>query len=271
MPGEGTSDFRDGARAVAPLLLGVAPFGLVVGVTAVSVGFTPVQAVGTSLLLFTGAAQLALIELVGRGAPFAVAAATALVVNLRYLMYSASLAPYFRRFSLPAKWLGAYGMTDHSYALSVVEFRETAPDERSRAWYYFGAAAPVWVVWMLTTVVGALLGATVPPELSLEFAVPLMFMALLFPAVEDRPTATAALVGGATAVAAAVLPFNLGLVTAAGLGIAAGVAHEVRRGTFPTDDREGHGEADSTGSAEFDGGAEADGDAAGDSAGGGDP
>lgn len=270
MPADGRSDFRDGARAVAPFLLGVAPFGLVVGVTAVNVGFTPLQAVGMSLLLFTGAAQLALIELVGRGAPFAVAAATALVVNLRYLMYSASLAPYFRRFSLPTKWLGAYGMTDHAYALSVVKFRETAPDERSRAWYYFGAATPVWVVWMSTTVAGALLGKTVPSELSLEFAVPLMFMALLFPAVEDRPTATAAVVAGGTAVVAAVLPFNLGLVTAATLGIAAGVATEVRAGSFPKDDREGRASDDATGGEATESRAGPRESGAGDSAGGGD-
>jgi 4-azaleucine resistance transporter AzlC len=232
-----TEDFVAGARTAAPFLLGVAPFGLVVGVTALEVGFTAVQAVAMSVALFTGAAQLAMIELVGRGAPLSVVVVTAVVVNLRYLMYSASLAPYFRRFSVPIKWLGGYAMTDHSYALAVVEFRETTPDERSRAWYYFGAAAPVWVVWIATTVVGVAVGASIE-GLSLAFAVPLMFMALLFPAIEDRPTAIAGAVAGVAAAVGTVLPLNVGLVTAAGFGIAAGVGVELRRGTFPTDERE---------------------------------
>ncbi len=235
-------DALDGARTVAPILLGVLPFGLVVGVTAVEAGLSPLQAVGMSVIVFAGAAQLAAIELLGRSAPAAVVVVTALVVNLRMVMYSASLAPYLRRLSAPARWVSAYVLTDQAYAVSLAEFRETAPAERSRLWYYLGGAVSLWVTWQAATVFGAVAGAAVPDGLSLEFAVPLTFLALVFPAISDRHTAAVAGVSGAVGVGTAVLPFDLGLVTAAVVGVALGVALDHRAGRFPVTDG-GHGDA----------------------------
>lgn len=227
-------DALAGVRAISPLMLGIVPFALVAGITAVEAGFSTVQAVGMSVILFAGASQLAAIELVGQSAPVVVVVLTAVVINLRFVMYSASIAPYFRRFDAASKWLSGYVLTDQAYALSIAEYNEAGPEERSRKWFYLGAALTLWVVWQAGTLAGALLGATVPAGLSLEFAVPLTFLALLFHAVEDEPTVVAAVVGGGVAVVAAVLPFNLGLVTAAIVGIAAGVLVEKRDGAFPT-------------------------------------
>lgn len=231
-------DLFDGVRAIAPLSVGIVPFALIAGITAVNAGLAPVQAVGMSVLLFAGASQLAAIELLGNDAPLAVVVLTAVVINLRFTMYSASIAPYFRGVSGLRRWLGAYILTDQAYALSVADFRDTDRGTHGRITFYFGAAAGLWVIWQIGTIVGALLGATVPAGLSLEFAVPLTFMALVFPAIEGRPTATAAAVAAAIAVLAAPLPFNLGLLTAAFTGIGAGVLIEHRRGEFPTVDRE---------------------------------
>lgn len=233
-PVSARTDLTAGVRAIAPILLGVVPFALVAGITAVDAGISPVQAVGMSVVVFAGAAQLAAIELIGQSAPAAVVVLTAIVINLRFVMYSASIAPYFRRFDAASKWLGAYVLTDQAYAVSLAEYHETSPEDRSRKWFYFGAAVTLWVVWLIGTATGALVGATVPEGLSLEFAVPLTFMALLFHAIDDRPTVVAAVVGAGVAVVAAVLPFNLGLVTAGLVGIVAGVLVEVRAGEFPT-------------------------------------
>ena len=227
-------DFAAGARAIAPLMLGVTPFALIAGVTAVDAGMTVLQALGMSVVIFAGASQLAANDLIGRSAPVAVVVLTVVVINLRFVMYSASIAPYFRRFAAPWKWVGAYVLTDQAYALSITEFRETAREVRSRKAFYFGAALTLWVTWQVGTVVGALAGANVPAGLSLEFAVPLTFMALLFPAVKDRPATLAALVAGGVGVLGAALPFNLGLVLATVAGIGAGVLAEVRAGEFPT-------------------------------------
>lgn len=208
-----------GVRDVSPLLLGVAPFGLVAGVTAVEAGFPPEIAVAMSVIVFAGAAQLALIDLVGQGAAPAVVAATGLIVNLRYLMYSASIAPRFRRYAARWRALCSYLMTDQAYALTVVR------EGPVRA-YYLGAAATLWVTWQATTVAGVVVGASIPPAWNLSFAIPLTFLALLVPAVEDYPTLSAALVGGVVATAGVGLPFNLGLVVGAlaGVGVGAVVA-----------------------------------------------
>lgn len=229
---------------VAPILLGLVPFGLVAGVTAVEAGMTPLQAIGMSVILFAGASQLAAIELIGRTAPVAVIVVTALVINLRFVMYSASIAPYFRRLGAPARWLSAYVLTDQAYAVSLAEFRETAPEERSRLWYYLGASAALWITWQVSTIAGALAGAAVPDDLSLGFAVPLTFLALLVPALTDRITLLVAVVSAAVGVAAAALPLDLGLVTAALVGVAVGVALDVRTGQFPVTDGGGHGGTD---------------------------
>ena len=230
------ADFWAGARDVVPVLLGNMPFALVFGATAVAVGLTTAQTLGSSVFIFGGAAQLAAVQVLDRGAPAVVVLLTALVVNARHVMYSASIAPYFQRQS--AKWKAAlsYLLTDQAYAVSLLEFEND--DETSRRWYYLGVAVPLWVTWQAATIVGVLLGARLPSGWHLEFAVPLVFLAVLVPAVTDRATGAAAVVGGTTAVAANGLPYNLGLILAAVVGIGAGLAVESRSSTATDDEDE---------------------------------
>jgi predicted branched-subunit amino acid permease len=210
---------------VSPLLLGIIPFGLVAGIAAVNAGLGVAEAVGLSVVVFAGASQLAAVELLAQNAPLAVVIGTAVVINVRMVMYSASIAPYLAGYGRRFRAGLAYLLTDQAYALSVAEFERT-PD-RTRWRYYLGAAATLWIVWQITTVVGFVIGAGVPEAWGLTFAVPLVFLALLVPAMKDRPTVLAGVVGGAVAVAAAGLPMNLGLLTGAVSGIVAGLATEV--------------------------------------------
>jgi 4-azaleucine resistance transporter AzlC len=219
-----SADFRRGVRDVAPLLLGVAPFGVVAGIAAVNAGLDPVQAVGMSVVVFAGAAQLAALELLGADAPIAVVVVTAVVINLRMLMYSASIAPYFREFAARWKATLSYVLTDQAYALSVSSYRTDGRVDRKA--YYLGTAVTLWAVWQVTTVAGVVLGTGIPEAWGLEFAVPLVFLALLVPAMEDRTTSLAAVVGGVVAVAGAGLPLNLGLLVGATVGIVAGLGAE---------------------------------------------
>lgn len=225
------SAFYAGAQAIAPISLGVIPFGLIAGVAMIDAGIPPNHAIAMTVVSFTGAAQLAAIDLINRTAPIAVVVLTAVIINLRFTMYSASLAPHFRRFDPPTKWLGAYLLTDEAYAVSITKFRDADWSEQREKWFYFGAAVSFWATWQVSAAAGVILGASVPAWLSLEFAVPLTFIALLFPALDDRPTELAALFSGSTSVMVAVLPFNLGLVTATLIGIAVGVL--CCRGVFP--------------------------------------
>ena len=216
--------FLGGVRAVAPVLVGIVPFGLVAGAAAVRVGLSGVQAVGLSVVVFAGASQLAAIELLGSDARLAVVVVTALVINLRMVMCSASIAPYFRE--TVTRWRAgiAYLLTDQAYALSVTRFGADRP-VRQR-WYYLGAAAPLWAVWQVCTVLGIVAGARVPESLPLSFAVPLTFLALLVPAVTDRASGAAAVVGGSVAVLGAGLPLNLGLIAGGVGGVLAGLLVE---------------------------------------------
>lgn len=218
-------EFGQGVRDVLPLLLGIVPFGFIAGIAAVNAGLGLAEAVGLSAIVFAGAAQLAALDLIGRDASLAIVVVTAVVINLRMLMYSASIAPHFRDLSRRMKATAAYLLTDQAYALAIVRYRNE--DSTSPVAYYLGVAATVWTVWQLTTIAGVVLGASVPESLGLEFAVPLVFLALLIPAMEDGPTTVAGVLGGIVAVGTAWLPLNLSLLVGAACGIFAGVLTEV--------------------------------------------
>lgn len=220
--GEGFKQFLAGIRVMAPLLLGVAPFGIISGVTAIGAGMTPFQAVASSFALFAGSSQLVMYGLIGQGAPVAIIVLTVLIVNLRMSMYSASLAPHFR--DLPSGWKSAlaYLLTDEAYVLSITGFRRPMTIEE-KAWYYAGAALCLWSVWQACNIVGATIGARVPANWSLDFAVPLTFLALLIPAVKDRASGAAAFSAGLAAVLLAGLPYNIGMITATFVGIGSGL------------------------------------------------
>lgn len=225
--------FLEGARDVLPIVVGVIPFGLIVGVSATASGLTVADTLISSLVVFAGASQLAMIDLLGQGSPWIVAVLTAAVINVRMVMYSASMAPWLADVPLGSRAGAAYFLTDQSFALSVTRYAREAGTPRTRLAYYLGTALPLWLNWQIVTVVGVVAGAAVPDAVPLEATIPLVFLALLVPAVSDRPTLAAAIVGATVAVAAAPLPANLGLVAGAVSGIATGTVLDRRREAGP--------------------------------------
>ena len=221
--------FLAGVRTVLPVTVGIVPFGLVAGAAAVGAGLSVLQAAALSVVVFAGASQLAAIELLGQDATLLVVIGTALVINSRLVMYSASLAPHLLEEEARWRALIAYVLTDQAYALSITHYTEGMGLAEKR-WYFLGAALPLWAIWQVATVVGAVVGAEVPAWLPLGFAVPLVFLALLVPAIDGRATTAAALVGGGIATAGATLPFNLGLLAGALSGVVAGVLVAERYG-----------------------------------------
>jgi 4-azaleucine resistance transporter AzlC len=213
--------FKEGALVVAPLLLGTVPFGLIVGVTVASRDFDNLAGWATSLIIFAGAAQLALIDLVDTGAIAAVAIATPLVINLRMAMYSAALATHFRKLSVVDRLWMPYLLTDQSFVMSMARYR---PDEDrvTIKWFYLGAGTMLWSTWLLATTAGVVVGAEVPAAWSLDFTIALVFLALLVPAVATRPALVAALVGGAVAVMSLDMPNGTGIIVATVAGVGAG-------------------------------------------------
>ena len=217
------SAFRSGFRDFAPIIAGVIPFGAIAGIAAVDAGMTIAQAIGMSVIVLAGASQLATIELLGQDAALVTIVFTALVINARFVMYSASLASYAKPLPSAQKASMAYLLTDQAYAFSINRFTDRTEAPPVRYAYYLGVGLTLWVVWQISTAAGALLGAFVPEGLSLDFAIPLVFIALLVPALRDRSDALAAVTAGVVAVAAAGLPYNLSLISAAIAGVAAGV------------------------------------------------
>lgn len=216
-----TDPFWEGARDVSPLLLGVVPFGLIVGVTAAGGEIGGLLGYLTSVFIFAGAAQLATIQLIDEGAVAVVVIATALVINSRHLMYSVALAEPFREFGARWRFGLPYLLTDQAFALSIIKYGEE-PDPRYRLRYYLGVALGLWFPWQVASLTGVLVGAEIPESWNLDFVIPLVFLALLVPVMVDRATVVAAVVGGVVAVAAVSAPWNLGLIIGAGAGIAAG-------------------------------------------------
>jgi branched chain amino acid efflux pump len=217
------SAFISGAKVVVPVLLALIPFALAFGASATEGGLSAFEAVAMSVLVFAGAAQLAAVQLIAAGAPVAIVVLTVLTINLRLTLYSASLAPHLGR--LPAGWKGllSYLLTDQAYAATITRFDAGETKDPDKRWYFLGAALAVWITWQTGTAIGVFLGRWVSEGWSLDFVLPLTFIALALPTIKDRATTAAALLAGVAAVFAAVLPLNLGLVTAAAVGVLGGL------------------------------------------------
>ena len=209
-----------GARDTFAIAIGIVPFGLVAGVSAVEAGYGVGGAVGFSVIVFAGASQLAAIDLLSGGSAVIVAVLTAWLINLRMVMYSAALAPWLSHEPTGRRLGAAYVLTDQAFALSINHYGTGAPAE-DRLRYYLGVAVPLWVNWQVTTIIGALLGSSIPEDVPLDFAIPLCFLVLLVPTMKDRPTVVAGVVAGV----GAVLVAEAGLTDAAIiLGALAGIA-----------------------------------------------
>lgn len=213
-------DFRAGVRGVSLALPGAASVALIAGVAAVGAGFSALQAYAFVGLTFAGASQLAALELLAGGSALAVVVATALVINARFAVFSASLAPHFR--DAPLRWRALAGALLSTPATMVSLARFTAGDSLNRRSYYFGAAVAMWVTWQVAALTGILVGAELPAGLDLAFVVPLVFVGLLVPTIDDRGTAVAALLGGIGAVAGLGLPLDLSFLAGTVVGVAGG-------------------------------------------------
>lgn len=219
-----TQAFSLGLRSVMPLLLGVAPFGVIYGVVALQSGIPPLAAMAMSSIVFAGSAQFLLAQLVGAGAPLLLTAGAVGLVNLRHALYSASVAPILAH--LPRRWkvLLAYLLTDEAYAAAIPHLLAGGESSRSphAHWILFGSGFGLWAGWQVATLAGVLIGAQLPSNLGLDFALPLTFIAIVVPMIDSRALLASALTAAAAAVALAALPYKVGLFFAALAGLVVG-------------------------------------------------
>ncbi len=220
--GSGGGTWSSGAIAILPLAAGIFPFGLVYGAAVAQSSISPWVGGAASGIMVSGAAQVVLLELMDQGTPWLIAVGTALVINARFVMYSAALAPAFADFPVRARIPMAHLMTDQVAVTSLL-YNESESDPVKRMHYYVGAGVAFVASWLAGTWLGVLVGGDIPDSWQLGFAIPLMFIALLVPSIRGRSGAVAAVVGASITFLANAAPYGLGLIIGASAGIAAGM------------------------------------------------
>ncbi len=195
------------------------------GALARNYGLSPTAAQLMSTIVFGGSSQFVAVKLIGESAPSIVVVLSIAVVNLRHMLYSASIAEYVR--DLPLKWkiLLSYLLTDEAYATAIVHYEVDGVKPDSH-WFFLGAGLGLWFIWQVSSAFGNFLGASIPPSWRLDFALPLTFIAMVLPVLKDFPVVAAALSAGVVALLAFGLPYKLGLIVAAFVGILVGTIVE---------------------------------------------
>jgi predicted branched-subunit amino acid permease len=221
------SAFWLGYRDNIAFWLIVAPFGLLFGAVATEAGFTLTQTMIMTSFVVAGSSQFTALTLLQDNAPTLIILATSLAVNLRMAMYSAALVPHLGRAPLGTRALFAYFLVDQSYATSINAYADYPEMTLAQKCQYFtGSFTCLLPVWVLSTYIGALVGAQIPPEYALDFAVPICFIALSAPMMRSLPHFVAAMVSMAGTLVFIGVPYSMGLLIAAFLAMIAGVQVE---------------------------------------------
>ena len=227
-------EFWAGVRAIFPLLVGAAPFGIIFGTLSQNAGLSVGAAMGFSALVFAGSAQFVAVGLVAAGSSVPLIVLTTFVVNLRHLLYAASLVPHVRHLSPQWKGIISFFLTDEAFAASIGRLADASRSPHKH-WHYLGAALSMYVNWQMCTLLGITAGRMIPnaADWGLDFAMVATFIGMVVPYVTRSPMVVAVLVAGTTAVLTYGLPHKLGIMVAAIAGVLAGILAE-RRFAPPT-------------------------------------
>lgn len=222
------SAYWRGARDSVPFIVVIGPFGLVFGIVATEAGLTLGQSMSFSVLVIAGASQFAAIQLMVENAPTIVVLATALAVNLRMAMYSASLAPHLGAAPFWKRGIIAYLNVDQTYAVSIGKFdRSPEMSLGEKVAYFFGSATPTLPFWYGMSLVGAAFGAQIPVGFALDFAMPITFLAVVGPMMRTLTHVAAALTSVVMALALMWVPAGMGLLIAGVVAMMVGARVEV--------------------------------------------
>lgn len=214
-----SSFFGKGFYAMIPVTIGVVPFGAVMGTVCAEAQLSFFKTCLMNIMVYSGAAQLAAMDLMGQGAATAVVVATGLVINLRFLLYSAALSPVLKEAPLFKKILASYTLTDQSYAVMTAN-EQQLQKTKNAILFYFGTATCMWLVWQSSVVAGYIFGNFAPPSWSLDFAVPLSFLSLVLPTLKNRRYLLVACCSSVISVVLYSLPYKTSLLVTAFVSMA---------------------------------------------------
>lgn len=221
------SAYGEGVIAGLPFILVIIPFATLFGLLATEAGLSVFETLTFSVVVIAGAAQFTALQLMQEHAPTAIVIASALAVNLRMAMYSASLTPYLGAAPLWQRAVCAYLTVDQSYVVGVAKF-EKSPDMtvQQRVAYFIGAVTPIVPLWYFFTFIGAYLGTQIPESWALDFAIPITFLAMIAPMFRTLAHVVAAFVAVGVSLLATQIPYSLGLIVAGAAGMMAGAQVE---------------------------------------------
>jgi 4-azaleucine resistance transporter AzlC len=222
-------EFVAGVRDTLPLMLGAFPFGLIYGAVAATSGLSTAAAMAMSALVFAGASQFIAVGLVAVQTPVAIIVLTTLIVNLRHMLYSATLLPYLKNLSQTWRIPLAFWLTDETFAVTVHRFQQE-DGSAEKHWYQLGSSVAMYLNWQFWCWSGLVLGQKIPDasEWGLDVAMPITFIGMINPFVKTVPVAVCIFAAGAASLLTWTLPYKLGIVVSAFAGIAAGLVTERR-------------------------------------------
>lgn len=212
--------FRDGVRACAPAIPGMFAWGMVTGMAMTQSGLTLWQALGMTFFVYAGSAQLASLPLIAANVPVWVVFMTALVVNLRFVIFSAVVGPHFAHLPWHKRvWYG-YFNADVTIGLFPRRFPYSSVREPAgKVGFFTGIGYPNWCGWQAGSVLGILLSSQIPASWGIGYAGTLALLAIMIPLIVDRAALAGVAVAGIVAVAMADAPYRLGLLAAVVLGM----------------------------------------------------
>jgi predicted branched-subunit amino acid permease len=220
--------FREGTQAMMPLTLAISAWGLVTGVAIVKAGMPLPAAFAFTLFVFAGSAQLATLPLLAVGAPLPVVWVTALLVNLRFVIFAAAARSYFTKLPWQQRLVAGYLNGDLGFALFSRRFAQaTDRGTPEQLGYFYGGAAVNWVAWQLSSYLGIVLGGLAPTSWGLDLAASLALLAVLIPMANKAPALAGVAVTGVLSVLTIGMPMKLGLLVSVVAGGAVAVAADV--------------------------------------------
>jgi predicted branched-subunit amino acid permease len=227
--GSSSAQFVAGVRAITPMLISVVPFGMAIGAAAAASGAPTAAALASAPLILAGAAQLTAVQMLDAGVAPLVIIASALMINARIILYSTSLAPWFRGEPLRRRLLLAVPVIDQLHFTCVPRFEQGDLDRSGRVAFYAGAGSWLLAGWIAANSLSVLVGARLPEGVGLHVAAPVALAGLLAKSVTDRRSLVAAAVAGLLAVVGVGLPFRSAVLVASLAGIGAAALPPVAR------------------------------------------
>jgi predicted branched-subunit amino acid permease len=236
-------EFRRGASDMLGVAPGIAAWGLMTGVAMVKSGMSTIEALFMAAIVFAGSAQLASIPLILSGAPIWVVLATAMCVNLRFVVFSVHMRPYVMHLTLRERLLAGYMTGDLTYVLFVNRYPQPAADDAGRIGqmaYLMGNGGVNWFAWTSCSLLGVVLANAIPTQWGLGFAGILALLGMMCSLASTRLRWVSAIVAGSAAVAAYALPLKLNILTAIAASVLVCLLLEKMQVSQPTAAGKGH-------------------------------